>query len=1743
MTDTISPSIIILNPEQGSKNNSLNPRIRFRVEDDQGVNLNSIYLTIDNDFAIYQGVFRAGFDGYLASEGYGYYGEVERLASFEPLKTVNVSLSARDLANNPASTVVRSFITKDNLPPSLENLKPANEASQVDPTTVISFDLRTTPKETAVNINTLRFLVAGIELDSYGVQAIDSYGELLKTTIIEPDSLGQLVYDRRVASILTSDDGLGYSVQYIPLNPLPLSGRIKLFIQVEDEAGNLLDSQPSFTTIDDSAPILLDPLPLPGSTNNSIGAGISFTLSDRQESFLGSGVNKDSIQVRINGALAIKNGLAEPDFTATIADNRFLNGCDVQLASLALFNPRATVNIDIEASDFNGNTLLTNYFFTTNDVVAPTLEWLSPSFETGSARIELPILIKIKSEVSVQELDIASLVVKLNNQTIFANNHFEEGFRGRLFAESARVLVFSLDPITLQLDEDYTISLSIADVFGNLLEAENNFKTTNSLELRSFINPPPGIYSRKESEQFPEAGNLITLTLSSNTTSAQVFYTLDGSDPSLSEDGYPLGSTLLYGEALVLFTNEPKAIRYFAYEPTTKGKEQSINNAFYFFSRCTEVYEAEGVALFEGEDYLRAKVQKTTFEENQLIPDFGQKIGKFNYIYDLGRESYIDSLDFQNQGFVKLKARASSSIDGLGSLFWTGEYRSLYQSNYLTINEGYQVEILPVNNGFGLEIESKQSLWLDSTTLTFKESLDEGFDISFGIELDFNKELFYGASAGVVLSDDNYDLRIETIVSKVDRESNLLIGNLLQVQIDDAYLDGYQALIDGYEGYVVEVDQPTLIEEDLLLVETLTIPLVDAYNLPLNLGEVFEVTSYTEAVYNRFDYSSSSGGVRYTSALVGEINYKKIVANNQIGFALAAKDVFLDVSTAKLTSENLDPNLDQFIFAETNNFFEKSLFLESGDYNFRFYIEYQVENQVFSRKQAAPYLLKTREDLALVDFQDVLAIAGKEYLLSSAARSSVGEWYFDFLGEFPLDYQGPWSLKREGIIYLTSSEEILKESPFEALVGFDAEGIVGNITLESRGVLNFKYASSNATKISVIGTFNRFDASLDPMLKQFDPSSLKAIFDRIEDSYYSNNFSNWHKLTIEPTLPLIVENIKFKTLSVDGYQRARLVFDGRAIDRGIYKAKDSLGNPIPYQNNTDLFLPQDGSFVEWNFFKRAGEINSKLYKKLELWTRFDSGQGTRKHSELEIYTLPDLPLLVADYVVSQDLSKIERLNKTGFTSDTNLTAIKYSKIVELSNSIKQPVALVNDGVLENFLSARIVAAGLEPNTYYVDRAFLFNVGDRLVSSDLITTLRASLLEILDPLAGLIKTSEELHSSGILVRDYELVEGEDEWSFHLDVPNYRIGFTGSILDLTITDGETDLVFASQENVDPETLFGGRLTYPLLPGFAKIINARRSLAEDGITKLFILRIDRELSLTQDRLAAIVEVFNSTIKVIDFTINKSNSKVRCLNQSGLCRDLTRFSYHTFEAQIPQPQEMTSLEVDSSLSNVSLSVALENPTSFLKDLEKLRITFFNGFEAQAPSFVDFLINDSHTFSCDLENSKILDGYTEGFYDSENRTTGQILGFDIDLDGYFSSSQESLEKIVVTFQGEPKYLIGDLLVGSNESLENTNLKITLNQETRFISPETFNRNRKNLYKVSFTNSLLQIELNGKMVFQDSLALQNPNLDFFAVGKTFGDRFTAYFYAPQVQRYFTSSPSKLVLTGRFLEIEGELLNL
>lgn len=2087
MTDITNPIITIVAPLPGSVDNSNTSTIEAIVTDGygSGVNLASIDVTINGTYGIKNGVVQAGFTGFV-----GYVNltqvrvSVQRTQPYLSLQSVNVSISAQDVSNNPAASRVYSFITEDNSGAIIINSVPPRAATQVVPNTEIFFNIRRLPRETDLRIDTLRVGLRNLARDvdgtplrdGYGNPVLDGYGLPKEAIFIQPGA----PYDERQVNIVADADKLGYGVTIIPLFPLPPASVIDISIAILDEAGNLTQDNYSFTTVDDTAPTVINPQPFPNSQANSIATPISFSIGDRASSFLGSGVDLSTLDVTVDNQEAIRNGVVQLGFSGTIDPNISINGYDIVLARTTLFTPRKSINVSIGAADFSGNLFRTNFTFGTEDVTPPQIQFTYPQDGATNIPQDATIILNIHSEVAVEEIDINSITLRVNGITAFENNTFATNASGTLSASSAKTLTIALRTSDLfLLGSTIQVAATARDVFGNLTQANIQFTVTTQLALETSSLPLGGIYYKTNnifgsSSSFNPVGSALQVSLIANRTSANIYYTLDGSTPSIDNTLVPQGTTRLYSVPLKLPSIEGLAqVKYFAVDTTTNEREP-VRTSAYFFTRCPEEEQWRSTALQQGLEYTATpKLNGAQYTRSVITTQPPQIVGTASYVHDLGRICYVDELLFNTSGLSHFRMRLADTLSMLSSTPWCNQLLNLTSGQHISLQDGYTTTIRALGDLIRIEGRKRTfGAFNDEALATINQSLSKSFTVATDMRLAVSVPSIVGAKSFLRLRDDVSTLEIQQIVSKINAaavnaqlaDQSSIIGESVQVFVDgysifepgfgEGYAiigaDNYEFVTDGKRGYTTLFPPPSSATEELRFSYSKTLPINEDLVLEDDTTSIYNVNSISPAIYNKFAYEASErqrivftrtptngsfrllvgseitsaitydttaidiqnalnslstlstvtvtgdavlgfdilfsgadggknqpllevventlrqnfksvdvliqlvnqGGVAYSSALIARVFYRSFARADKNCFTIGVANQPVDDTLARVQSLLLDARSDMYIAAETNNVFRKQVLLEEGDYNFKFRIVYNTAQGSKTRIIGNPFIFRTRQNLSTVQAGDVLVVGAQRYVLESAIQLPSNEFVLEFQERFPTQPDDilAWSVQRDNTTLITSLYKIAVLNPLQASVAFDAEGAIGNIVVSSRRYVEFEYFSTTAENVFILATFNDFNPIKDPLIEQADSRPISKIFDRNNTTEYQNNHINYHKVRVEPITPIVVDRVRFYTHTPTAEkQRVRLQLNEQPTAKAEYLARKANGTVADYilegygttsdslsaissvlhglpdlvatdtapttppliTYATDLHTSIADGYVEWKYVQVGITKNRTLRSSIELLSRLDSYSGaSRRHVELEIYSLPSIPQPIADFVAPIGSTVLQRLNKSGFAASSNNVTVSYARRQTLTQIPVKLHSLEDNGVVNNFHYAVIEAAGPSLKQVYTDMPQIFRLNQSVIVYDPITEeiVRTRIVNIATDQTGLVELADPVPQQGRIVKDYIIHEEDNSFKVTLEVPDFQLVFGATIFKYTANpDNTAEIEFENPLGTDATLLLGAQMTYPTMEGVAKILSARNeniivggpvafttgsgedpqpigsdergqiitavsgrvqeiqvdvtrfapgvsvgtlqakiyAVAPDGFTPVgaplgssagtafsvasndfqkivlpftspvvlssvetyaivwsgtglgyptgirysnattyadgltisrsgstwtsssagnfvfsivtlpadptdisyqlkpfIVVTIDRLLPLVHPSLGCFVEAFNATKQVVDYEISKTDGSAIFHNESQLGSGLARLHYEYVPIPYPAPEQMWSFEVLDPSNVLEITVIPTQYQIFLKEISKLAVDFFDGVSAQAPLYVDFIVNNTYTYTTTYASSTIIDGYEQD-YDPSEPTTGNIREFAVDmtnmisLDGY---GDELFTALTIRFTGNTKYSIGELQSIVRTQTLNSQCRIMLNDLEIFKSPVpvgAFSR-----YRVQVEPGLVLVYFNGSQILRYPLVLQNPTVQLGGTAKSYDDTILAEFKNIAIDQFYTTSPAKIMQTGRYVEIEGTVIS-
>lgn len=208
-------------------------------------------------------------------------------------------------------------------------------------------------------------------------------------------------------------------------------------------------------------------------TSVSTVAPVVFMVSDE---VTGSGINIDSLTVTINNALAVKNGVAQTNYTVnrTVSTN---GSWTVTLNHTAPFSYLTQEDISVYIADVSGNTRTYTYYFTTDDDGASPL--ITPIRPTNNA-LDIPttsaLVLRVTDNLTGVNMDTFSMT--LNSTTsVIKNGVPQAGFTVTSTNIGGDWTITVNPAVNWAVYTNYTVATRVNDFSGALRTLTYVFKT------------------------------------------------------------------------------------------------------------------------------------------------------------------------------------------------------------------------------------------------------------------------------------------------------------------------------------------------------------------------------------------------------------------------------------------------------------------------------------------------------------------------------------------------------------------------------------------------------------------------------------------------------------------------------------------------------------------------------------------------------------------------------------------------------------------------------------------------------------------------------------------------------------------------------------------------------------------------------------------------------------------------------------------------------------------------------------------------------------------------------------------------------------------------------------------------------------------------------------------------------------------------------------------------------------------
>jgi len=461
------PVIENVSPGDGYVDIVLDSDVSFEIADAIfGIDQADLQVTIDGANAVVNG---AGANGHLVDfeeieDGYVVTVSGTSLPNFtEVIVSVTVDNRVGD-----TSILSFSFQTVDLVGPVIVPVVPTSGADRVDPFGQIQ----------------IRVTDVGVRPDAY--------------------SLDISLNEKPIVTDGIADDG--YFVEFDPIEDGylvrvgPNTGELSEFtdfnvlVEISDFSGNLSVLSYSFKTDDRTPPVITSRVPDDGDDAFE-AANVSFSVHDSG----GVGVNPDSIDVTIDAAPAITNGVFQSGFTGSIVSSTVagFDGYDIDINPDNDFTLTETVFVSIAVSDEFDNESTSNYSFVISDLVPPVITNLDPEPGGVTTRLRPYIRFSIHDTGGIGVTGV-DLQMTLDGLPAIVDGQFAPNFSGEI--EPTIINGFDGYNVSVRLndsfqpDSEHFVVIDGYDAYGNQSPLSYSFFTTSDSIPPLFENfdPAPG---------------------------------------------------------------------------------------------------------------------------------------------------------------------------------------------------------------------------------------------------------------------------------------------------------------------------------------------------------------------------------------------------------------------------------------------------------------------------------------------------------------------------------------------------------------------------------------------------------------------------------------------------------------------------------------------------------------------------------------------------------------------------------------------------------------------------------------------------------------------------------------------------------------------------------------------------------------------------------------------------------------------------------------------------------------------------------------------------------------------------------------------------------------------------------------------------------------------------------------------------------------------------------------------------
>jgi hypothetical protein len=404
------PTILHLDPAPNETNVDPETAIVFDIHDNGGVgvNIDQLYVNIDDGEAIIAGVFQAPYSGSIVNDTIvdeftlqfdGYTITIERDIPYTPGSEVAVEIDGYDAYGNLVTLVYDFTISPDVVPPAYA-FNPPNGTTGVNRNTLITVDVL---DNLGVDVNTVDISVQGQSAVANGI-------------VVAP-------FDIAVSTIITVPglvDGYRYVID--TENDFVFNEIVTIQVTAADIADNFSSASSIFTTFEDVTPPTLTGIsPRDEQLEVSLRPEVTFTIRDAYD------VAFDLTNMDIGGEPVLRNGLIQSGFSMNLTriSGGTLgvgpgDGYSVIITPDADFHYNQTVAVRIEVYDRSQeNQTIETISWTTVDPAPPVFQVIPGPGDTDVA-VDTNIVFEAfsdgyKIDISTLNLFIDGIPAILNN--------------------------------------------------------------------------------------------------------------------------------------------------------------------------------------------------------------------------------------------------------------------------------------------------------------------------------------------------------------------------------------------------------------------------------------------------------------------------------------------------------------------------------------------------------------------------------------------------------------------------------------------------------------------------------------------------------------------------------------------------------------------------------------------------------------------------------------------------------------------------------------------------------------------------------------------------------------------------------------------------------------------------------------------------------------------------------------------------------------------------------------------------------------------------------------------------------------------------------------------------------------------------------------------------------------------------------------------------------------------------------